>query len=77
MRSVWKSDRPPAVRVVTKNVRAHPVAFAGSEGREGFDIAVAQALQSPAGDFGTTIRAGEKGLERLAVSAHEFSRADW
>jgi len=44
MRSVWNNDLPPAVRVVAKNVRAHPVAFAGSEGREGFDIAEAKAL---------------------------------
>jgi len=44
MRSVWKSDFPPAVRVVAKNVRADPVAFAGSDGREGFDIAGAKAL---------------------------------
>ena len=35
MRSVWKSDFPPAVRVVTKNVRGHPVALSGSEGLEG------------------------------------------
>ena len=45
MRSVWKSDLSPAVRVVVKNVRAHPVEFAGSEGREGFDMAGAKALQ--------------------------------
>jgi hypothetical protein len=43
MRSVWKSDFPPAVRVVAKNVRWHPVALFGSEGREGFDIAGAKA----------------------------------
>jgi hypothetical protein len=54
MRSVWKSDLPPAVRVVAKNVRAHPVAFAGSEGREGFDIAGAKALHSFATAFGST-----------------------
>ena len=44
MRSVWKSDLPPAVRVVTKKVRGHPVALSGLEGREGFDIAGAEAL---------------------------------
>jgi len=43
MRSVWKSDRPPAVRVVTKNVRGDPVASLGFDGREGFDIAGAEA----------------------------------
>jgi hypothetical protein len=35
---------PPAVRVVTKNVRGQPVALFGLEGREGFDIAGAKAL---------------------------------
>jgi hypothetical protein len=59
IRSVWKSDRPPAVRVVTKNVRAHPVAFAGSEGREGFDIAGAEVLHSLASAFDTTSEAAE------------------
>jgi hypothetical protein len=44
IRSVWKSDLPPAVRVVTKNVRGHPVAFSESDGRDGFDIAGAKAL---------------------------------
>ena len=39
MRSVWKSDFPPAVRVDTKNVREHPEPQVGSDGREGFDIA--------------------------------------
>jgi len=43
MRSVWNRDLPSAVRVVVKNVRACPVAFAGSEGREGFDSAGAKA----------------------------------
>jgi hypothetical protein len=60
MRSVWNNDLPPAVRVVAKNVRAHPVAFAGSEGREGFDIAAAQALQSPAIAHGTALQAAKK-----------------
>ena len=45
MRSVWKRDLPPAVRVVTKNVRGQNEALAGSEGREGIDIAGAKALQ--------------------------------
>ena len=44
MRSVWKSDLPPAVRVVTKNVRGYNEALDGSEGREGIDIAGAKAL---------------------------------
>jgi hypothetical protein len=44
MRSVWKSDLPPAVRVVTKNVRGQNDALDGSEGREGIDIAGAKAL---------------------------------
>jgi len=44
MRSVWKRDLPPAVRVDTKNVRGNPVELLGSEGREGFDIAGAEAL---------------------------------
>jgi hypothetical protein len=44
MRSVWKRDLPPAVRVVTKKVRGHPVALLGLEGREGFDLAGAKAL---------------------------------
>jgi hypothetical protein len=44
MRSVWNSDLPPAVRVVAKNVLAHPVALVGSEGLDGFDIAGAKAL---------------------------------
>jgi len=46
MRSVWKRDRPPAVWVLTKNVRGHPMALFGSEGREGFDIAGAKALHT-------------------------------
>jgi hypothetical protein len=54
MRSVWKRDLPPAVRVVTKNVRAHPTALFGSEGREGFDIAGAKALHTFTFAFGTT-----------------------
>jgi hypothetical protein len=54
MRSVWKSDLPPAVPVLVKNVREHPVAFAGSEGLEGFDIAGDKALHSHASAFGTT-----------------------
>jgi hypothetical protein len=45
MRVVWKSDFPPAVRVVAKNVRGHPVALFGSDGREGFDIAGAKSLR--------------------------------
>jgi hypothetical protein len=44
MRSVWKSDLPPAVRVVAKNVREENEALDGSEGREGIDIAGAKAL---------------------------------
>jgi hypothetical protein len=44
MRSVWKSDLPPAVRVVTKNVRGQNEAIDVSEGREGIDIAGAKAL---------------------------------
>jgi hypothetical protein len=44
MRSVWKSDLPPAVRVVTKNVRGENEALDGAEGREGIDIAGAEAL---------------------------------
>jgi hypothetical protein len=44
MRSVWKSDLPPAVRVVTKNVRGQKEALDGSEDREGIDIAGAKAL---------------------------------
>jgi hypothetical protein len=36
IRSVWNNDLPPAVRVVTKKVREHPVALIGAEGREGF-----------------------------------------
>jgi hypothetical protein len=44
MRSVWKSDLPPTVRVVTKNVRGQKEALDGSEGREGIDIEGAKAL---------------------------------
>jgi hypothetical protein len=44
MRSVWKSDLLPAVRVVTKNVRGLYEAQDGSEGLEGIDIAGAKAL---------------------------------
>ena len=44
MRSVWKRDLPPAVRVVTKNVRGQKEALDGSDGREGIDIAGAKAL---------------------------------
>jgi hypothetical protein len=44
MRSVWRSDFPPAVLVVAKNVRGHPVALFGFDGREGLDIAGAKAL---------------------------------
>jgi len=44
MRSVWKSDLPPAVRVVTKNVRGQNEALDESEGLEGIDIAGAKAL---------------------------------
>jgi alkanesulfonate monooxygenase SsuD/methylene tetrahydromethanopterin reductase-like flavin-dependent oxidoreductase (luciferase family) len=40
--------------VVAKNVRGHPVALFGSEGREGFDIAGAEALHLFAIVFGTT-----------------------
>jgi len=54
MRSVWNSDLPPAVLVVAKNVRGHPVALFGSEGREGFDIAGAKAHHPFAIAFGTT-----------------------
>jgi len=46
MRSVWNNDLPPAVCVLTKNVRGHPVALFGSDGLEGFDIAAAKALHS-------------------------------
>jgi hypothetical protein len=51
---VWKSDLPPAVRVVTKNVRGRLVALFGFDGREGFDIAGAKALRLFAVAFGTT-----------------------
>jgi hypothetical protein len=44
MRSVWNRDLPPAVRLVTKYVRAFPGALAGVEGLEGFDMAGAEAL---------------------------------
>jgi hypothetical protein len=44
MRWVWKSDFPPAVRVVAKKVRDDPVVSFGFDGREGFDIAGAEAL---------------------------------
>lgn len=44
MRSVWKTDLPPAVREVTKNVRGLYEALDESEGREGIDIAGAKAL---------------------------------
>ena len=54
MRSVWSSDFPPTVRVVAKNVRGHPVALSGSDGREGFDIAGAKAHRPFAFAFGTT-----------------------
>ena len=54
MRSVWKSDFPLAVRVAAKNVRGHPVALFGSDGREGFDIAGAKARHPFAFVFGTT-----------------------
>jgi hypothetical protein len=54
MRSVWKSDRPPAVRVVTKNVRGEKEALAEFEGREGIDIAGAKALQLFTLGYGTT-----------------------
>jgi hypothetical protein len=54
MRVVWKSDFPLAVRVVAKNIRAHPVALLGSEGREGLDIAGAKAHHPFAAAFGTT-----------------------
>jgi hypothetical protein len=52
--SVWKSDLPPAVRVVAKNVRGHPVELFGSDGREGLDIAGAKALHFFAIAYGTT-----------------------
>jgi hypothetical protein len=54
MRVVWKSDFPLAVRVVAKNIRAHPVALLGSEGREGLDITGAKAHHPFAVAFGTT-----------------------
>jgi hypothetical protein len=54
MRSVWKSDFPPAVRVVTKNVRGEKEALAEFEGREGIDIAGAKALHFPGDAGGTT-----------------------
>jgi hypothetical protein len=44
MRSVWKIDFPPAVRVVAKNARGNALERLGSEGREGFHIAGAKAL---------------------------------
>jgi hypothetical protein len=45
IRSVWKIDLPPAVALVTKKVRECPLALFGSDGREGFDIAGAEALR--------------------------------
>jgi hypothetical protein len=54
MRSVWKSDLPPAVRVVTKNVRGQNAALDGAAGREGIDMAGAKALDSYRAVFGTT-----------------------
>jgi hypothetical protein len=54
MRSVWKSDLPPAVRVVTKNVRGQNEALDESEGLEGIDIAGAKALHFPGDAGGTT-----------------------
>jgi hypothetical protein len=54
MRVVRRSDFPLAVRVVAKNVRAHPVALLGSEGREGLDIAGAKAQHPYTIAFGTT-----------------------
>jgi len=44
---------PLAVRVVAKNVRGHPVALFGSDGREGFDIAGVEARRPFAIAFGT------------------------
>lgn len=43
MRSVWKSNLPAAVQVVAKKVRGAPVDWSGFDGREGFDIAGAEA----------------------------------
>jgi hypothetical protein len=62
MRSVWKSDLPPAGRVVTKNVRGQNEALDGPEGRERIDIAGAKALHFYWGAGGTTEQAAEKRL---------------
>lgn len=45
-RVVWNNDRPPAVDVVTKNVRDSPVACAGSEGLDGLAMTGAKARSS-------------------------------
>lgn len=54
IRFVWKSDLPPAVREVTKNVRGENDARDLSEGRQGFDIAEAKALHLFKIECGTT-----------------------
>jgi hypothetical protein len=54
IRFAWKSDLPPAVRVVTKNVRAEKDAADLSDGRDGFDIAGAKALPLSPIACGTT-----------------------
>jgi hypothetical protein len=46
--------------VVAKNVRGHPVALFRSDGREGFDIAGAEALRLYVVAFGTTLQVLEK-----------------
>lgn len=43
MRSVWKSDLPPIVRVVMKKVRNCPLEFCASDGLDGFATTGAKA----------------------------------
>ncbi len=43
MRSLWKSDLPPMVLVVTKNVRNCPLEFRGSDSLDGLAMAGAKA----------------------------------
>ena len=59
MRSVWNSDRPPAVEVVTKNVRGIPVEFSGSDGLEGFDI-----MRRKTGTFRFNLRCDSRSKQR-------------
>jgi hypothetical protein len=54
MRVVWNNDLPPAVLVVTKNVRDSPVACAGSDGLEGLAMAGAKARLLFSRAVGTT-----------------------